>query len=51
MKSSEIVNLFLEAFPDETLKSGQRLSKRKVEILNQAIVAAKAVVAEKEGAK
>jgi hypothetical protein len=42
LKSYEICNLLREAFPDETVKDGQRLTKAQVGILNRCIVEIKA---------
>lgn len=38
MKSYEICNLLREAFPDETVQDGQRLTKKQVGILNRCII-------------
>jgi hypothetical protein len=42
MKSFEICNLLREAFPDETIQKGQRLTLKQVGILNRCIVEIKA---------
>lgn len=42
MKSYEICNLLREAFPDETIQDGHRLTKAQVGILNRCVIEIKA---------
>jgi hypothetical protein len=38
MKSYEICNLLRQAFPDETIQDGQRLTQKQVGILNRCVI-------------
>lgn len=41
MTDAEIVKLLLDAIPDETLQTGQRLRLKQVALLNRAVFEAK----------